>query len=304
VPPYYLLLAVTWLVGIAVVQETFFWHVFYLSNVKIALTNDWHGPVAHLWTLAVEEQFYLFWPWLILFFPRRHLMKMIVATIAIAPISRIVGTVVGVPPIGLSVLPFGCLDTLGAGALLAVCRESSFGFTRLGPRLEILGFRVGLPLFLFMVLATQLHQASLIALPNVYGVSVDGILRALGDTSTAAWGLWLVGRASTGFAGAGRAALEWAPVVYLGSISYGMYLVHNFLPLLPILPQPTDGVSQFVRLVLLIAIDVAIASVSWYALERPLATLKQRLSSPLPRASVIPRSVVPRLPRGSWLPGH
>src|SRR5690606_22344517 len=41
------------------------WHVGYLTNVRIAVENAWAAaPIytSHLWSLAVEEQFYLLWP--------------------------------------------------------------------------------------------------------------------------------------------------------------------------------------------------------------------------------------------------
>jgi peptidoglycan/LPS O-acetylase OafA/YrhL len=47
----------------------------YVYNVWIFITGAWGPYTVHLWTLAVEEQFYLVWPWIILFIPTRHLPK-------------------------------------------------------------------------------------------------------------------------------------------------------------------------------------------------------------------------------------
>ncbi len=52
------------------------------------LTETWPGSISHFWSLAVEEQFYLVWPWLIVFAPRRFLAPAIVMAIAGAPIFR------------------------------------------------------------------------------------------------------------------------------------------------------------------------------------------------------------------------
>ena len=47
----------------------------YVYNIWIYVSHTW-GPYAiHLWTLAVEEQFYLFWPWIILFIPNHSSPK-------------------------------------------------------------------------------------------------------------------------------------------------------------------------------------------------------------------------------------
>ena len=40
----------------------------YLYNVWIFITHNWGPYAVHLWTLAVEEQFYIIWPWIILFY--------------------------------------------------------------------------------------------------------------------------------------------------------------------------------------------------------------------------------------------
>jgi peptidoglycan/LPS O-acetylase OafA/YrhL len=113
----------------------------------------------------------------------------------------------------------------------------------------------------------------------VQGVDLDAVLFALRDTAMAAWSVWLVGRAATGFTGAGRAVLEWAPLLYLGRISYAMYLIHNFMLLLPIPSNPADSLSTVSRMMILIAVDVALASLSWHVLEMPFDRLKQRLAS-------------------------
>ena len=42
--------------------------------------------------------------------------------------------------------------------------------------------------------------------------------------------VWLVDRAVGGFRGVGKAILEFKPLVYIGSISYGIYVFHGFIP--------------------------------------------------------------------------
>src|SRR5438128_2072898 len=70
-PPYYLLLAVCLLAASPAIRQAVGWHAAYLSNFYFVRQGAVDGPAAHLWSLAVEEQFYLVWPWLILFLPRR-----------------------------------------------------------------------------------------------------------------------------------------------------------------------------------------------------------------------------------------
>jgi peptidoglycan/LPS O-acetylase OafA/YrhL len=84
----------------------------------IALNNEWPLAISHLWSICVQEQFYLFWPLLILLLPRRWVLSAIIA-VAFAGIAFRIGCVIfSVPIIARWVLPFGSLDSLAAGAAL------------------------------------------------------------------------------------------------------------------------------------------------------------------------------------------
>src|SRR2546421_11469334 len=74
-----------------------------------------------LWSICVQEQFYLFWPLLILLLPRRSILSIIIA-VAFAGVAFRIGCVIfSVPIIARWVLPFGSLDSLAAGAALGWC---------------------------------------------------------------------------------------------------------------------------------------------------------------------------------------
>jgi len=45
-------------------------------------------PLAHIWSLSVEEQFYVIWPFLVLFCPNQHLKKVLVVVVLLGPILR------------------------------------------------------------------------------------------------------------------------------------------------------------------------------------------------------------------------
>jgi peptidoglycan/LPS O-acetylase OafA/YrhL len=48
-------------------------NIFFLNNFWALKTETWDFPFAHLWSICIEEHFYLFWPWLIAFIPTKRL---------------------------------------------------------------------------------------------------------------------------------------------------------------------------------------------------------------------------------------
>src|ERR1041385_4159129 len=89
-PIYYLTLFIALALQVRSIQQGAFWHLTYLSNYIAGFHPEWMGPASHFWTLAVEEQFYFVWPFIMLFTPRQHLAKVIIGTIALAVIFRAV----------------------------------------------------------------------------------------------------------------------------------------------------------------------------------------------------------------------
>jgi peptidoglycan/LPS O-acetylase OafA/YrhL len=255
-PLFYLVLLLAAVINIGPVRDTIGWHVTYLTNAYLFQRGSWHGSISHLWSLAVEEQFYLVWPWLMLLLPARRLPVVIATVICLAPVSRLL---IGGPM--NAILPLSCADALGAGALLAlpVARR---------PIMNI-GLLIGAPL---LAVSLALRLAGFTTVP--FEVALD-----VGVSLTAAW---LVGRAAEGFSGSFAAFLTARPVVYVGTISYGLYLFHGFMPY--VLGRYVPGfleMSWVARAVLLTAATLAIASVSWRFFEAPILRLKDRWSGGL-----------------------
>ena len=77
-PPYYLFLLVFLAVGNEYVYQTISWSLTYTTNLYFAYFGKSKPPISHFWTLAVEEQFYLVWPVVLLILFGKHWRALIV----------------------------------------------------------------------------------------------------------------------------------------------------------------------------------------------------------------------------------
>ena len=254
-PVFYFALAAAALINIGPVRDTWAWHVTYLSNFYFYLRGDWHGSVSHLWSLAVEEQFYLVWPWLILCAPERWLRPVIIAMVGVAPLSRLL-----FPNVMDSMLPTSCLDSLGLGALVAMAS------------LHEEPYRVG---------GLGVVGATLVAITLLMRyAAVGGQYQIVGlDFGVSLFSAWLVASAANGFAGAAGRVLSLAPIIAVGRISYGLYVYHGFTPYL--LGRYVPGFITMpapMRVALLVSATTVIAVASWRWLEQPFLRLKSGAS--------------------------
>lgn len=263
-PIFYATIFIAAFLGMPNVRESFFWHVTYATNFYVA-EHGWVNPVAHLWSLAVEEQFYLIWPWVILWTPKRWLAAICVGSIGIAVAYRLVVVKMG-GWLWASVMLPGCLDTLGAGALLAVVlHDSKFSSKNIGRVLAALAIVGGGVLF-----AVQ---------PLLSSTTVGKIVNVLNDTWFAMIFVWLVHACAVGVKGIPGQMLLIPPILYLGKISYGIYVLHQFVPTgLKQLAKFCDvpyPINPWLLTLAYTILTIVLASLSWHFFEKPLNDLKR-----------------------------
>jgi peptidoglycan/LPS O-acetylase OafA/YrhL len=271
-PIYYLVLAAGFIANLPPAREIWMWLMTYTTNIYIVAQGEWVGSFGHFWTLAVEEQFYLMWPWLVLFLPRRWMIPTISGVICLGPLYRLLAVTINPTDytsgmFTMNTLVFGSLDTLGLGALLALAHHSPATRANVHRLLTRVALPAGVVSYLLLNAA------------HYYGVSPWGLV-VFGNTALGLIFCWLIAKAAQGFGGLPGRVLEWRPLVYFGKISYGIYVFHYFVPTALLFLFSQAGLSYRrsgpLNFVLASAITLLIASVSWRFFEQPINNLKRR----------------------------
>lgn len=235
----------------------------YTSNILYYINRDWDGPLSHLWTLAVEEQFYLVWPWVILFAGRRTLLWLIPLFIAVGTFSGYV-----FPDRAFaSVLTTSCLDAFGLGALLSwVCVYQPDWSDKFIKYSGIASLVAGIIMLVNMFGAIE----------NVY----DYINRRTLHSIISVWAIAVIVLGS--LPKLVNTVLSNKALIFIGKISYGIYLFHNLMPFV-IERVFGEHVFDFIAVawrdeavfVIETSLLILISWLSWTLIENPINNLKR-----------------------------
>ena len=252
------------------------WALTYTYNFFNAAHPEQATPlVSHFWSLAVEEQFYLVWPLILLATPKRWLKTMLLAFIALGPVLRIVvasiwGTKV-VPgihgPVHLAVylLPFSHLDAFALGGFFAMFRSSISKRATWGLLLAVVALGLGTE---FLAKGRIRDWTGLGYMPlmldswkPIWGYSVLNV----------AFGCILVQVRDGKFL---RLLFENRVVRYLGEISYGLYVFHFIVLGYYTLYHPEYSANK--RMVVALLVTILWSAASYELMEKRFIRMKDR----------------------------
>lgn len=286
-PIYYLYLVVVFTFNFGEIRDTGFAPWLYLTNIQIFSTGEWLTFNSPLWSLSVEEQFYLVWPFVVLFLRGR-------------------------PGVLVAVLTGVCVLGIGARLYLFLVH----GYSNTSPHIEVFTLTnidfLGVGALLALAHHYRGERIAKYGLPLLVGGVVVHYLTVplIGQPPAAEAIYWGFGKLSVAVAGAGlvlyslhsnqRYTLLHNPVtIHLGKISYGVYLYHNIFvfhyrelsglvglnparlvaydpatnmiadPSVPLLPK-------VLGVIVCLAMVIAVAEASYWFIERPLLKLKDR----------------------------
>jgi peptidoglycan/LPS O-acetylase OafA/YrhL len=189
-------------------------YFFYLNNWWALMHGKWSPNIlGHFWSLAVEEQFYLFWPLMPWLLPRQKVALVAIAGFVLAPVIRVVLYAHWGAIRDIVENPICRMDTLLMGALLAGIVRSSKDAKRC---------RQLLP-FLALALAGTIAAASSSDSARAELLIFSALALAFGSVVLETF---LTRNLSTKL----QRILCFPPLRFLGKYSYGMYLYH--IPLL------------------------------------------------------------------------
>jgi len=282
-PLYFGFLAFAWALQWLIPGQHIGWRAglafaLFVGNWWVVFVGFPSSIIFHLWFISLQEQFYLFWPATMRKLSERGLLIVAVALLVVANLSRWYLAAHHTWESRLWANTFVQLDPIALGIILAVLLAGHA--PRLAPMLRASLFIGG---FTCIVLAASYFRIKFdpLTMSRVllgYPIAALGALALVlaslhGENgwpaSTSSWRMWGL-----------------RPLIYLGQISYGLYVLHILGLMISdytVQHQDSSLGRYLFRNTVAFSITVALASISFRWLETPFLNLKRRFSRVLSR---------------------
>lgn len=244
------------------------WYWVYLSNWSCL----WWGVLpglGHVWSLAVEEQFYLVWPWLVGGLSRRFFLSICLSIVIVAFGARLGFWAIKIDDAWIYCSTVTRMDALAIGALLALGLRSEVWRARIASKRGRVSIAVVGALLLLMVKTHGMNRHN--PLVQIVGY----LLIAVASAALVAYAAW-----------PSPPRLLAHPVLrFFGRYSYGIYIIHaplkhlafdTWKPTIEAHLESHPVATDVAFILVLTAVTIGVALVSWTVLEKPCLRLKER----------------------------
>lgn len=214
-PIYYAIIIIGAVLALPHAREAFWWLATFTANWYMIFNQEWIGAFSPFWSLALLEQFYLFWPTLFLLTPRRLEVRVIWTLVALAVAWRLYCLIDLQMSFSWFVFPIAGYDQLAMGALLAILQSRGNRGILLRERIANVGFWVAGPLAVLLMFGSQ--WGGLHAVHSIYIPTLDSFFF-----------FWLVNATAEGHAGIAGRVMSNSLIRLFGRASYSIFALHNF----------------------------------------------------------------------------
>jgi peptidoglycan/LPS O-acetylase OafA/YrhL len=258
VPLAFFAIAVVWIFSpTALPLELLTYNLTFTSNFYTAKTNDWLPYTGHFWSLAVEMQFYLLYPFFIWMVRKHALQALIVAMGALLLIQEIVAKHSGFPGF-VFLLPARADAFMWGGVLFCLSKQLTF------PRTVKVMALVGAIIYVGQSFCSHTFGTSSfipqMLIGNVLFAGIVGMTMVPGSLL--------------------QIALSNRVLVHFGKISYGIYIWHPIMWLVYArVNASADGILYHLPLLIdLLVLTIVFSELSWLLFEKKLNSLGHRWS--------------------------
>jgi peptidoglycan/LPS O-acetylase OafA/YrhL len=257
--------------GVPAADRVWFW-LYGVNFLRVFKGPASVGSLEHLWSLAVEEHFYLVWPLLVLRLGRRTLMG-VCAVVPLASLALRSYLVLRGWIVAAYMLTPCRIDAMAIGAFLALAVRGPGGVAAVLPRARVAALAAGLPLLLMIgrrhgLLYHLGGEVQTVGYPLLAVFFGSMMVLAVASPASSSYG-W---------------AVRMPALRFVGKYSYGVYMYHFLLlgefgrlfpPAALSRHLGSDLLGVLASLGLSMGCSVAIAWASWHAYERPFLSLKR-----------------------------